>query len=230
MHIHMFQHVPFEGLAGIADWVALNHHPVTVTRFYQREPIPNINAIDWLIVMGGPMSTYDEAQYPWLVEEKRFIEQAIKHKKVVLGICLGAQLVAEVLGARVYANQHKEIGWFPITLTEAGQESPLFRFLPPRFNVFHWHGDTFDLPDSAVHIASSEGCTHQAFVYGARVVGLQFHLEMTPRNIRDIVHHCANELGTGPYIQSPDEMLSHPDDVAFTNNAMHELLTRLQRG
>ncbi len=230
MRIHMLQHVPFEGLSGIADWIALNHHPVTATRLYQQEPLPAIQEIDWLIVMGGPMSTYDEDQYPWLLEEKHCIEQAIKQKKIVLGICLGSQLIADVLGARVYPNQYKEIGWFPITLTEEGQQSPLFRFLPEQFHVFHWHGDTFDLPDGATHIASSAGCRHQAFVYGTRVVGLQFHLEMTPRSIRDIIHHCADELVPGPYIQSPEVILSHLDETTFINQAMHELLSRLQRG
>lgn len=145
MNIHYLQHVPFEDLGMIADWIDENGYHSRVSRLYQGEALPNVNDIDWLIVMGGPMGVYDEDQYPWLVDEKRCIERAIAKGRVVLGICLGAQLIANVLGARVYPHTRKEIGWFPITLTREGAQSPLFTELPSPFEVFHWHGDTFDL-------------------------------------------------------------------------------------
>lgn len=230
MNIHSFHHVPFEGLAAITDWIEKHGHQVTSTHWYEDDTLPDIHTIDWLMVMGGPMSTGDEHLYPWLVAEKQYIEQAIAHEKVVLGICLGAQLVAEVLGARVSPNRYKEIGWFPLTLTEDGQRSPLFRFLPQQVPVFHWHGDTFDLPEGATHIAMSEACHNQAFVYGSRVVGLQFHLEVTTASIAALIQHCGDELLPGPYIQHPDEMLGRTDDVAIVNSAMVEVLSRLQRG
>jgi GMP synthase (glutamine-hydrolysing) len=227
MHLHYFQHVPFEGIARIGDWARSRGFSVTGTRLYAGDPIPPIETLDWLIVMGGPMGAGDDDRYPWLADEKRAIDQAIQQGKVVLGICLGAQLIASVLGARVFPNPHKEIGWFPIELTTEGQQSPLFGFLPKQFSVFHWHGDTFDLPRGAVHLASSAACQNQAFVWEHRVVGLQFHLEVTEEGIQALMHHCADELVTAPFIQRPEEMTHRPHDVAFVNGAMNELLHRL---
>src|SRR3990172_6021504 len=139
MNIHYFQHVPFEGLGCIEGWAqALGHH-LSATRFFENEPLPEIEAIDWLVVMGGPMGAGDEDKYSWLPLEKIFIEKAIGQAKVVIGVCLGAQLIADVLGAKVYPNEYKEIGWFPIQITDEGQISSLFGFLPSQFNVFHLH-------------------------------------------------------------------------------------------
>jgi GMP synthase (glutamine-hydrolysing) len=188
----------------LGEWAHEQGHTLTATRLYLGEPLPDVTALDWLVVMGGPMSSYDEDKYTWLAPEKRCIEQAIRHGKTVIGICLGAQLLANVLGARVYPHTHKEIGWFPIELTEAGQQSPLFGFLPRQFAVFHWHGDTFDMPQGASHLAFSQACPHQLFVYEQRVVGLQFHMEMTQAGIEAIMEHCADELVAAPTIQQPD--------------------------
>lgn len=225
--LHFFQHVPFEDLASIGDWAKTHGHPVTRTAFFLDEPVPALDSFDWLIVMGGPMSTSDEAAYPWLVREKQAIRQAITHGKRVLGICLGAQLIAEMLGGQVYPNPQKEIGWFPIELTGVGKRSSLFGFLPPRLDVFHWHGDTFDLPPGAVHIARSDACANQAFVYGARVVGLQFHMEVTPASAAALIQNCAGELVAAPHIQGAEEMLAHSDDFSRLNGYMNELLNRL---
>ena len=158
MRIHYLQHVRFEGLGCIETWAQSEKHSLTGTHFFQNDPLPELGNLDWLIVMGGPMGVADEQKYPWLTTEKRFIEKAIRDGKTVLGICLGAQLIADVLGARVYSIQHKEIGWFPIELTDEGQRSSLLGFIPDQFDVFHWHGDTFDLPDGATHLARSEAC------------------------------------------------------------------------
>lgn len=228
MRIQYFQHVPFEGLGCIQGWVRDKKHQLLRTCLFQNDPLPEVKDFDWLVVMGGPMGTADEKQYPWLALEKRLIENAIHEGKAVLGICLGAQLIANVLGARVYPNQYKEIGWFPIQLTEAGISSSLLGFLPPRFDVLHWHGDTFDLPGGAIHLARSEACEQQAFAYAERVVGLQFHLELTPKNVRELIRNCAEELVESKYIQSPSQMLARTSDFHQTNHVMNVILARLQ--
>ena len=227
MKIHYFQHVPFEGLGSIGDWLRSGSHQLGATRFYRNEPLPAIEDIDLLVVMGGPMNIYEETKYSWFSEEKRFIERAIAAHKRVLGICLGAQLVADVLGAKVYANTDKEIGWFPVKMTEHAHRSNLFTALPDRLDVFHWHGDTFDIPEGAMHVAHSEGCVHQAFVYDERVVGLQFHLETTSVSAQQIITHCADEIVEGRYIQTPQVMLGDPHRFDVINQSMWGLLDRL---
>lgn len=227
MKIHALYHVPFEQTGCIADWIDANGHQLTATRMYEQDTLPNIATLDWLIVMGGPMSVCDETLYPWLVDEKRYIESAIHQGKVVLGICLGAQLIADVLGARVYPNEHKEIGWFPIEWTEAARQSRLFDHMPSPMQVFHWHGDTFDLPKGALHLASSAVCHNQAFVYDNRVIGLQFHIEMKQDNIAAIIDNCGDELVDAPYIQSAEEMLRHADDVRLCNEQVGDVLQRV---
>lgn len=227
MNIHCFQHVPFEGPGSIGDWVLSGAHQLGTTRFYHNEPLPEIENIDLLVVMGGPMNIYEETKYSWLTEEKRFIERAIAAHKRVLGICLGAQLVADVLGAKVYANTDKEIGWFPVELTEYAQLSNLFTTFPPRLDVFHWHGDTFDIPEGAVHVVHSAGCAHQAFVYEEHVIGLQFHLETTPASARQIITHCADDIVDGRYIQAPQVMLGDLHRFDVINQTMCGLLDRL---
>jgi len=175
------------------------------------------------------MGVHDEDRFPWLAIEKRFIERSMSKGKAVLGICLGAQLIADVLGARVYPNGYKEIGWFPIELTEAGQRSPLFSFLPERLEVFHWHGDTFDLPAGALHIARSEACTHQAFMHNERAIGLQFHLESTTEGVEALIENCSGELADGRYIQAPAQLKAQPKAFPVINRAMGELLSRIEK-
>jgi len=223
MRVHCFQHVPFEGPGSIADWLGSINADVGVTRFFESPVFPEVNDIDLLIVMGGPMSVNDESVFPWLIPEKAFIHSAIAANKAVIGICLGAQLIANALGAAVYANTEKEIGWFPINgIDPGGNDSFLF---PDELRVFHWHGETFDLPDGAMCLASSDACQNQAFQLGERVIGLQFHLEMTPQSVRDIVHHCRAEIIASRYVQSAPEILA-AEGVAYQNinNHMNELL------
>lgn len=227
MNIHYLQHVPFEGPGSIADWARRGGHTLGTTRFYCGDPLPVVETLDLLVVMGGPMNIYEEAKYPWLADEKRFIERVIAAGRRVLGICLGAQLVADVLGAKVYANADKEIGWFPVETTEAASASALFAAFPQRIDVFHWHGDTFDIPADAVHVARSDGCANQAFVYDERVVGLQFHLETTPASAQSIIAHCADEMVEGRYIQTPQAMLADVRWFDAINQEMQGLLDRL---
>jgi GMP synthase (glutamine-hydrolysing) len=227
MNIHYLQHVPFEGLGSIEDWVRRGGHTLSVTRFYDGDPLPAAETLDLLVVMGGPMNIYEEASYPWLVGEKRFIEQVIAAGRRTLGICLGAQLIADALGAKVYANTDKEIGWFPVETTEAASGNSLFATFPQQLDAFHWHGDTFDIPAGALHVARSAGCANQAFVYDERVVGLQFHLETTPVSAQQIIAHSAGEIVEGRYIQTPQVMLADTRRFDTINLAMQELLGRL---
>lgn len=228
MRIHILQHVPFEGPAAIGDWAARQGHALTTTPFFEHRRLPDVGTFDWLVIMGGPMGVRDEADYPWMADEKKLIRQAVGGGKTVIGVCLGAQLIADVLGARVYRNAHREIGWFPIEPTDQGRASGPFASLPSRLEVFHWHGDTFDLPAGAIHLAASEGCAHQAFLYEGRVLGLQCHLESTPASVADIVANCADEIIPGRYVQTAEQMLTAPQEsYADIHRALFGILDRL---
>jgi len=182
--------------------------------------------LDWLVVMGGPMSVDESQKYFWLTAEKHFIENAFQHGKTVIGICLGAQLIADVLGAPVSRNRFPEIGWFPVQLTPAAQAVPLCQSVPEQFTAFHWHGDTFDLPHGAIHLARSEACDNQGFLYGERVLGLQFHLESTPASVRALVENCGDDIREGRYIQTVETMQRCPS-FAESNALMARMLDRL---
>lgn len=221
MRVHVFQHVPFEGLGSIQDWVDTKKATVTWTRFYENDPLPLLDEVDLLIALGGPMSVNDEATLPWLVQEKQFIAHAIKAGKPVLGICLGAQLIASAMGARVYSNLQKEIGWFDLYAKPAAADVLTF---PQQMLVLHWHGETFDLPEGATHLARSVACENQAFQLGANVVGLQFHLEMLPENVKAIVENCGDELEEGVFIQTEGDILSKTEQTYMQTNALMSAL------
>lgn len=227
MRAHYLQHVPFEGLGSIGPWLERAGYQITCSRLFESPELPSPDAMDLLVVMGGPMSVNDERDYLWLAGEKRLIRQAVAEGIPVLGICLGAQLIASAMGAGVTPNPEKEIGWFPVTAT-AGVAGA-FRF-PDTLRVFHWHGETFELPGGAVQLARSAACENQAFQVGDHVIGLQFHLETTPVSAREIVHHCKDELVAAPYIQPAAEILSAPASAYEAINAvMADVLAYLHR-
>lgn len=210
MKCHILQHVPFEGPAGIVHWSERHGHALSITRFWRDEVLPEPHQIDALLVLGGPMNIYEHERYPWLSREKRFIEGIVAAGKPVAGICLGAQLLADILGARVFRNPQAEIGWFPVSLTPSGQR--FWPELPNPMMAFHWHGDTFELPAGAMHLARSQGCVHQAYLYGDRVLGLQFHLESTPESVKELITHGQGDLlQSGPFVQTEGRLLAQPE-------------------
>ncbi len=226
MNIQWLQHVPFEGLGAIEQWAKRNGHKLSATRLHAGDSFPELESFAMLVVMGGPMGIYDEQGYPWLGPEKVFLRQAIEAEKPVLGICLGAQLVADVLGAKVQANKDKEIGWFPVVRGENIPE-PLREILPKTQTVFHWHGDTFDLPVGAVHLYASNGCRHQAFVLDKRVIALQFHLETTAESARLLLDNCRHELVPGPWIQTERQIADGSEKNSGINRTMEQILDYL---
>ena len=227
MKIHYLQHVPFEGLGCIEGWAKAAGHRISATRFYLNEPLPNINDLDWLIVMVGPMNIYDDAKFSWLAAEKQFLKEAIAGRKIVLGICLGAQLVADVLGAKIYANRHKEIGWFNIRKIKTAQETGIAALFPDTIEAFHWHGDTFDIPDGAEHFLQSAGCKNQGFTLGERVLALQFHLEIVKSGAENLIIQCGNEIDKGRFCQTPDTMLANSDRFEKINKLMFRILDHI---
>ena len=224
MKIHWLQHVAFEGLGSIAGWAAENGCLVTGSRMFDGDALPPVANLDMLVIMGGPMSVNDEVAHPWLVGEKRFIDQAIQAGKMVLGICLGAQLIASVAGARVYPADHQEIGWFAVEKTRAARNAAVGCALADKSEAFHWHGETFDLPHGAAHLARSRVCENQAFAMGQRIVGLQYHLETTPESVSSLIQHCRQELVKAPYVQTATDMQSQPDRFSVLNREMDRLL------
>jgi GMP synthase-like glutamine amidotransferase len=206
MNIHYIQHVPFEGLGILEDWVYQPAHQVTKTKVFEDNRFPFVDLFDVLIVLGGPMSVHDTAEHPWLEAEKNLIKKAIEKNKKVFGICLGAQLIAEVLGAQVKKNEFREIGWFPIENLDP--TNPLMENIPSSFDAFHWHGETFDLPVGAKHLFSSKACKNQAFQYNQNVLAFQFHLEMNEVAIADLTVKAHSDLIEGPYVQSEMELIN----------------------
>jgi GMP synthase-like glutamine amidotransferase len=179
--------------------------------------------------MGGPMSVNDEKKYPWLAAEKKLIRQAIAEDKTVIGICLGAQLIAESLGAKVYQNDQKEIGWFPIKLTSEAIQHKLFFNLQNPITVFHWHGDTFDIPGNAIHLATSKACKNQGFLYQNKILGLQFHLETTKESLHQMIINGRDELVNGQYIQTEKEIENTPEFFEENRKFLFSLLDRLAK-
>ncbi|MBN1479046.1 type 1 glutamine amidotransferase [candidate division KSB1 bacterium] len=224
MRLHVLQHAPFENPGAILDWAYNAKIHAQSTHLYKNESLPALHDFDLLIVMGGPMSVHDDERIPWLRPEKKFIEQAIKAGVKVVGICLGAQLLADVLGARVYPHTFKEIGWFPIEWSAETLTQPLFDYMPRRLDVFHWHGDTFDLPRGALHLAKSGVCENQAFLYGDTVLALQFHLEVKQDNVIAMLDHCADDLVNMPYIQTREEILAGTRHCTTVNEKIFKLL------
>lgn len=227
MRVHWLQHADHEDLGCIGPWLAAQGAIVSMTRLHAGQSLPAADEFDWLIVLGGPMNIYEHEAHPWLVAEKLLIRDAIDRGRTVLGICLGSQLIADVLGGVVTRNAHSEIGWFDVALNSSGRRQPLFADWPDRFLAFHWHGDTFAIPPGAENLMSSEACAHQGFIWNERVMGLQFHLEVTAADARVWFDH--GRPRPARYVQTPEFILEDVDRFALNNRLMIQLLDRLAR-
>ncbi len=227
MRMHCLRHVAFENEAAIGGWAKAQGYELSCSDLYAGDLLPEPDAFDWLVVMGGPMGVHDVADYPWLLQEKLLISQAVERGKTVLGICLGAQLIADVLGGPVTRNQYKEIGWLPVRLHPGAAKSPVFAELPAEFMAFHWHGDTFACPTGGTQAAYSAGCDNQAFVFNERVVGLQFHLETTAESMESLLTHGKDDLTPGPFVQNADEMRQQSAEYL---DQLHSMMESMLRG
>ena len=223
LSISVLQHVPFEGPGHIAAWAAVRGYQLGVCRIFEGDLLPDLRSIDMVVVMGGPMNIYEEDRFPWLAEEKRFLKEAISAGKIVVGICLGAQLIADALGSRVYAHTQREIGWYPVLPIGSRDKNMFVDLAGAEFMAFHWHGDTFDVPPAALQLARSRGCEQQAFIFGDRVLGLQFHLESTAQSIADLLAHCSADMIPGPFVQD----VSHIQEGIRYVTQLHSLLEKV---
>jgi GMP synthase (glutamine-hydrolysing) len=227
MRIHAICHVPYEGPALIGEWAEQQGHAVT-TSLALTEEFPPVSELGMLVVMGGPMDADDEAASPWLRAEKAYVREVIDAGLPVLGVCLGAQILAELLGGTVRRAEEPEIGWFPIGLTPHGCGEELFAFWPATFTAGHWHFDTFDLPSGVSPVLSSNLTENQAFVWGDRVVGLQFHLEWTQEALADLAAATADDLPQGPYVTDAETMIAEaPLYAPVATTLLFELLDGL---
>lgn len=227
MNVLVLQHVPFEWIGSMEPWLMARGATITTMRLWESTALPDVQGLDLVIAMGGPMSINDEAEHPWLVPEKAFLREVVAVGVPAVGVCLGAQLIAGALGAEVAPNPQKEIGWFPIRVVEA--EGDVFPF-PAEANVFHWHGETFDLPPGAARLAESDACANQAFQLGRNVIGIQFHLETTPETAGLLIDNCRDELVPGAFIQSEAGMRAVPDSAyAEINTLMGKVLAWVLR-
>lgn len=223
MRIHCLQHSHLGGEIYLPIWAAEKGHDWTSSIVPTAPSLPAEDDLDCLVVLGGPMSAWEEGRHSWLTAEKRLLESLIEVGKPVLGICLGAQLLADVLGARTYAGDHQEIGWHRVEATLESRGHAVGGILPDRFETFLWHGDSFDVPRGATHIARSDAFESQAFVW-KRVLALQFHLEVRPDWVQRIVARDAGTLAVSEFVQSQKAVLRKPMDVYRANNAIMERL------
>ncbi len=228
--IALLQHVPYESPGWILSWLGGHNVPFRTINLYQNDPLPDMEEVSGLVIMGGSMNVYEEKTYPWLAAEKMFIHQFIKSGKPVLGICLGAQLIAASLGARVKRNPALEIGWYPVEILDDRQPEKLKGIFPSYFQTFHWHGDTFEVPLGAVLFASSEGCSNQGFVMGEHVLAIQFHPEITEEGIEDLIAKDSNDLfAESVFVQSAEEMRAGTHHIEKNREVLFNLLTAFFR-
>lgn len=225
MKIHILQHVAFEGPAYIEEWAKEASATLSYTLLYEGDiQFPAVGDIDVVVIMGGPMSVNDEHLYGWISREKAFISACIGERKKIIGICLGAQMIASCLGARVYPASEKEIGWHAVRRNAALSENWLTRIFNASPQVFHWHGEQFDLPGSAEDLLTTDANNHQAYLIDDYILGFQFHLEATEESIRAMLAHGSDELVARPFVQSAAQILGSLHHVPVINQLMKSVL------
>ena len=206
MRVIIIQHVDFEGPAAIAEFLVKEGHELNYLLLYEKTDFPPLEEFEALVIMGGPMSIYDDDEFPWLIAERTFIQQSIAANKIVLGICLGAQFIADALGAKVYKGNGSEIGWFPLKTSKKISWLDQNGIYLDGATVFHWHSDTFDIPRNCEQLASSEKYPNQAFIYRNRVLALQFHLEVNPISMDRMIEAGMNHLTAFESVQSIEQI------------------------
>ncbi len=225
MRVHWLQHADHEDPGTLLPWLSRHALRARGSCLHIGEPLPALEDFDTLIVMGGPMNIYEHERHPWLVAEKQLIRRALDGGKRLLGICLGAQLIADQLGGPVSRNPDTELGWWPVRLTDAGRRSRLLGDWPAEFNAFHWHGDTFALPPGAEWLAHSQACARQAFSFdGGRVLGLQFHPEVRADMLRE--WFSMSPPSPGPWVQTADAICVRPEPFEASQQLVDTLLSR----
>jgi GMP synthase-like glutamine amidotransferase len=236
LRLHVFQHVAHEGLGSLESLFSEQGARITYTRLFEGETLPGLADVDMLVILGGPMNVYEFDKYPWLQDETTFIRAALDAGKPVLGLCLGAQLMSVALGGTVTRNEHREIGWWPVEKLPGVEGDLRAACFPARFTTYHWHGDTFSIPEGAISLFRSAGCAHQGFAWGPRAVGLQFHPEITAEAIDKWVEEAVAEGGMGggdlkpgPYVQSAAAMREDAGFVADNNRWMENLCGLLMK-
>lgn len=236
MKIHCIQHETFEKLYCIEDWINKNGYELTTTQMFNPDyKFPRLSEFDWLIIMGGRMNVDSEKRFLWLKDEKKFIAKSIDKGKVVLGICLGAQLIANHLGAKVYKQVNEEVGFYPIYRPKETAENEFTKVFPVGLKVFHWHKRTFDMPYGANHIAYSEGTNYQAFEYEKRIFGLQFHLELNKEAVLEMYKNLWEsylsdyDLEEEPYMQREEEAVQYLDSLEESNKIMISFLDEINK-
>lgn len=228
MRICYLQHVPFERPGLIESWATDRGHPCFGVHLYEPHTLPALSQFDFLVLMGGPMSVHDEERYHWLLTEKTLVRQAIDAGKLVLGVCLGAQLIGEVLGAAVRPAVEPEIGWFPVRRGDEPHPAGLDGVLPAEWPAFHWHGETVALPRGALPLGSTHGCRNQGFLFGTNVLALQFHLEATHETVEGLLANCDEDLVPGVYVQTAEEIRRGREEHARAcERLLYALLDRL---
>lgn len=225
MRITCIRHISFEKIGVIEQWAQINGCQLTEIKSYLGEKLPKLDDFDLLVILGGPQSATELDKYIYLSEEIELIKQSVSAGKLLLGICLGAQLISVALGGETSKSAEKEIGIYQVNLTEEGKNSTLFSGFTSNFPCMQWHGDTFSIPKGAKLLASSEACTNQAFSYGDSVFGMQFHLEVTKEIVKDVISHCSEDLSPSKYTQSSNEIINSEFEVI--NFAMHKILNNL---
>ncbi len=230
MRILLLEHEDFDLCGGVGRWAAERSHPAVSLAVHRGAPWPDMADFDFLIALGGTMSTYDEEHYPWLRGEKAFLRQSLEAGKAVFGICFGAQLLAEALGGRVFRNEWPEIGWQPARLTAEGRESFLFQGLPDGFEPFNWHNDHYQPGPATVTLSRSAASPHQSFVslqYPA--AGIQFHPEFGPQQVRLLVESFGRDLKPGPYALDGEAILNGLEKRPDAYPMLRTLLDNMER-
>lgn len=231
MDLHILMHEYFEAPGAIELWAAQNMHDVTYTKLYEHDAIPRACDFDMLIIMGGPQApttTLEECPHFDAAREMAFIRQAVDAQKIVLGVCLGAQMIGEALGGTCVHSPNREIGVFPVRLTDDGKKDPLFEKFPETFDVGHWHGDMPGLTPEAKILATSDGCPRQIIRYTPTVYGFQCHFELTAEVIELLIENSTEALEQYkdlPYIETPEQLRAH--DYSEMNMMLFQFLDRL---